>query len=365
VVQPAALRGPSPPPESDAVASRPRCGIDPDDGFSDVIDYIYSISASGAAMTLTQLEYVLAVNKYRHFGKAAKACFVTQPTLSMQVQKLEDELGIIIFDRSKSPILPTSEGEIILEQARIVVREQKRLFDLVQRARDELAGDFRLAVIPTLSTYILPLFLQRFIDKYPNVNLIIEECKTEEIVTLLGSDEIDAGLLVTPLHESALIERVLCYEPFYLFVAPKHRLAGKKKVREEDLDLAEIWLLNKGNCFRDQVLNICSERRPENEIGGNIRFESGNLETLKNMVLTSSGYTILPHLAVRQLPAQTRKLVREFCDPVPTREVSIVYGRRFLKERLIDALEQEIRESLPHELKALDRRDVEVVEIGG
>ena len=313
-------------------------------------------------MTLTQLEYVLAVNRYRHFGNAAKACFVTQPTLSMQVQKLEDELGIIIFDRSKSPILPTSEGELIIEQAKTVVREQKRIFDLVQRARDELAGDFRLAVIPTLSTYILPLFLKSFVEKYPNVNLIIDECKTEEIVAQLAADEIDAGLLVTPLRNASLIERVLYYEPFYLFVAPDHLLGRKKKIRQDDLKLEEIWLLNKGNCFRDQVLNICSEGKNEEKIRGNIRFESGNLETLKNMVLTSSGYTILPHLAVGQLSADRRKLVREFRPPVPTREVSIAYARRVLRERVIDALQEEGLKALPAELRAIDRRDVEVVE---
>ena len=314
-------------------------------------------------MTLTQLEYVLAVNRYRHFGNAAKACFVTQPTLSMQVQKLEDELGIILFDRSKSPILPTSEGELIIEQAKTVVREQKRIFDLVQRAKDELAGDFRLAVIPTLSTYILPLFLKSFVANYPNVNLIIDEYKTEEIVAQLAADEIDAGLLVTPLRDASLIERVLYYEPFYLFVAPDHPLGKKKKIRQDDLKLEEIWLMNKGNCFRDQMLNICSEGKDEQEVVGNIRFESGNLETLKNMVLTSSGYTILPHLAVGQLSAERRKLVREFRPPVPTREVSIVYGRRVLRERVIDALQEEVLKALPAELKALDRRDVEVVEI--
>ena len=315
-------------------------------------------------MTLTQLEYVLAVNRYRHFGNAAKACFVTQPTLSMQVQKLEDELGIILFDRSKSPILPTSEGELIIEQAKTVVREHKRIFDLVQRVRDELAGDFRLAVIPTLSTYILPLFLKSFVEKYPNVNLIIDEFKTDEIVTRLAADEIDAGLLVTPLHDASLIERVLYYEPFYLFVAPDHPLCKKKKISQDDLKLEEIWLLNKGNCFRDQVLSICSEGKGEGEIRGNIRFESGNLETLKNMVLTNSGYTILPHLAVGQLSAERRKLVREFRPPVPTREVAIVYGRRVLRERVIDALQEEVLEALPAELRALDRKDVEVVEIG-
>lgn len=314
-------------------------------------------------MTLTQLEYILAVNKFRHFGKAAKSCFVTQPTLSMQLQKLEEELGVVIFDRSKSPVLPTTEGTLIIDQARVVIREEKRLLDLVQRSKDDLAGEFRLAVIPTLSTYILPLFLQDFVGKYPNLHLVLEESKTEEIIRMLQEDEIDAGLLVTPLNDESLIERVLFYEPFYLFVAPEHPLAKRKKIRENDLDLREIWLLNKGNCFRDQVLNICSEGEEEEEIGGNIRFESGNLETLKNMVLTSSGYTVLPHLAVSQLSAQRRRLIREFYPPVPTREVSLVYARSVLKERVIDALEASILEKLPGELEAIDPRDVEVVEI--
>jgi LysR family hydrogen peroxide-inducible transcriptional activator len=314
-------------------------------------------------MTLTQLEYILAVNKFRHFGKAAKSCFVTQPTLSMQLQKLEEELGVVIFDRSRSPVLPTTEGKLIIDQARVVIREEKRLLDLVQRSKDELAGEFRLAVIPTLSTYILPLFLQDFVDKYPNLHFVLEESKTEEIIGMLQEDEIDAGLLVTPLNDESLVERVLFYEPFYLFVAPEHPLAKRKKIREDDLDLREIWLLNKGNCFRDQVLNICSEGEEEEEIGGNIRFESGNLETLKNMVLTSSGYTVLPHLAVSQLSAQRRRLIREFHPPVPTREVSLVYARSVLKERVIDALEASILEKLPRELEAIDPRDVEVVEI--
>ena len=314
-------------------------------------------------MTLTQLDYVLAVNKFRHFGKAARSCFVTQPTLSMQLQKLEDELGVVIFDRSRSPILATSEGERIIDQARVIIREEKRLLDLVQQSKDELAGEFRLAVIPTLSTYILPLFLQDFVEKYPKIDLIIEETKTEEIVGMLKEDEMDAGLLVTPLNDDTLIERVLFYEPFYLFVAPEHPLAKRKKIREDDLDLKEIWLLNKGNCFRDQVLNICSESKEENQVGGSVRFESGNLETLKNMVLTSSGYTILPHLAVEQLSAERKKLVREFHSPVPTREVSLVYGRRVLRKRMIDALEAEILSVLPAELRSLDRKKVEVVEI--
>ncbi len=315
-------------------------------------------------MTLTQLEYILAVDRQRHFGRAARACHVTQPTLSMQIQKLEDELGLIVFDRSKSPAIPTSEGELIIAQAKVVLREQRRLIELARRTRNELAGDFRLGVIPTLSTYVLPLFIGSFAREYPSVDLIIDECKTEDIVTQLVEGRLDAGLMATPLHDDSLIERVLFYEPFYLFVAPDHALSSRKRIAQNDLDIKEIWLLNKGNCFRDQVLNICSEAEPGGQTGGSIRFESGNLETLKNMVLTNSGYTVLPHLAVSQLTPGRRKLVREFRRPVPTREISLVHSRSVLGLRVIEALEEKIVGALPQTLRTMDRLGVRVVEFG-
>lgn len=313
-------------------------------------------------MTLTQLEYVLAVNKFRHFGKAASSCHVTQPTLSMQLQKLEDELGVIIFDRSKTPILPTTEGEAIIEQAKIVIKENKKIFDIIENCQKNLSGKFKLAVIPTLAPYIIPLFAKNFTAKYPDIKLSIQESKTEDIIALLENDEIDAGILVTPLHNDMMIERVLYYEPFYLFLNPTHSFIEKEKVKQEELDLKEIWMLNKGNCFRDQVLNICSEKRALDR-DENLLFESGNFETLKNMVLKHSGYTLLPHLAVKQLTSQRKKLTREFTSPIPTREVSLVHCRSFLKEKIIDALEQEIVNSVPNELRTIKSKDVDVVEI--
>ena len=314
-------------------------------------------------MTLTQLEYVLAVNKHRHFGRAAAACHVTQPTLSMQLQKLEEELQVIIFDRSKNPILPTMEGHAIIEQARNIIREQAKLLNIIKESKGDLIGDFKLAIIPTLAPYLLPLFIKEFVDKYPKVNLIIEEYKTEDIIRLLEDDEIDAALLVTPLHNNKIIERVLFYEPFYLFINPAHPFMKKSKIKEEELSLAEIWLLNKGNCFRDQVLKICSEKNIREQRGDNIRFESGNMETLKNMVLKTNGYTLLPHLAMLQLSSSKQKLVKEFVRPVPTREVSLVYARSFQKERIIDALEKEILAHIPSGLKSLKNKDLEIVEI--
>ena len=312
-------------------------------------------------MTLTQLEYVVAVNKHRHFGKAAKECHVTQPTLSMQLQKLEDELGVILFDRSKSPILPTSEGDKVVKQAQVVIKEFKRINTILEDSLGEISGKFRLAVIPTLAPYVIPLFAKKFADLYPKVELIIEEFKTEEIIELLDREEIDAGILVTPLNENSLIERVLFYEPFHLFVSRDHDLFKKKKVKESELSDESLWLLNEGHCFRAQVLKVCTM----NFDGGNyknLRFESGNLETLKNLVVQSSGYTLLPHLATLDLSSDRKKMLREFSRPVPTREVSIVYGRTFLKEKIIDALEEIIVSVLPKEINSLKGGDLSIVE---
>lgn len=313
-------------------------------------------------MTITQLEYVLAVDKFRHFGKAAKACSVTQPTLSMQLQKAEDEIGIIIFDRSKNPILPTDEGEQIIKQARVVLREYKKIFAIIDAGKDEVRGDFRLGVIPTLSPYVIPLFAGAFVKKYPHVNLTIEEFKTEDIIELLSRDEIDAGLLVTPLQGESFIERTLFLEPFSVFASANHPLLKKSKIKDKDLDTRDVWLLNEGHCFRQQVLNLCKISK---DIGqhDNLKFESGNLETLKNMVINNSGYTLLPHLAVLNLSEEELEHVRDFQTPVPTREVSLVHNRIFLKEKIISALEASIIENLPDSLASLKKKNLEIISI--
>jgi LysR family hydrogen peroxide-inducible transcriptional activator len=313
-------------------------------------------------MTITQLEYVLAVDKYRHFGKAAKACNVTQPTLSMQLQKAEEEMGVIVFDRSKNPILPTDEGSQIITQARLVLREYKKIFSIIDANKGEVRGAFRLAVIPTLAPYVIPLFAGDFVQKYPNVNLTIEEYKTEDIIELLAKDEIDAGLLVTPIHGESFIERVLFHEPFSVFASDGHHLLKKTKIKDKDLDTSDVWLLNEGHCFRQQVLNLCKLSR-ENGLHDNLKFESGNLETLKNMVLNSSGYTLLPQLAVLNLSKDEMRHVREFQSPIPTREVSLVHNRIFLKEKVISALEESIIENLPESLTSMKKKNYEIISI--
>ncbi len=312
-------------------------------------------------MTLTQLEYVLAVYKHKHFGRAAESCFVTQPTLSMQLQKLEDELQVTIFDRSKSPIKATDEGMLIINQAERIIKKKKKMFSIIDETKEDITGDFKLAIIPTLSPYILPLFIQSFVENYPKVNLQIEEAKTEDIIEKIKKDEVDAGILATPLHEKNILERVLYYEPFYLFVNNKHPFYKKDKIKEEELDINEIWLLNKGNCFRDQVLNICAQGNFR-KIDNPIQFESGNFETLKNMVLKGFGYTILPHMAAKQLAPSHKKYIKPFKAPVPTREVSLVFSKDCLKQRTIDALEEEILGFVPNDIRGIKKSELQVIE---
>jgi LysR family transcriptional regulator, hydrogen peroxide-inducible genes activator len=310
-------------------------------------------------MTITQMEYVLAVDEYRHFKRASIACHISQPTLSMQIQKLEESLGIIIFDRSKSPILPTKNGIIFINQARIVLIEYRKINALLKAGDKVLSGEFKLAVIPTLSPFLIPLFANKFKAKYPKVKLIIEELKTEEIIDRLAADQIDAGLLVTPLKNDKIIERTLYYEPFSLYVSDDTKYFAMKKVKESILTMENIWLLNEGHCLRGQVLKICQYKAKQKDEGSNLVFHSGNLETLKNMVDKSGGYTILPQMMVDSLSIKSKKKIREFEDPCPIREVSLVHSRIFLKEKIIDALEQEILNHIPSELLTFKKKSQE------
>lgn len=313
--------------------------------------------------TITQMEYALAVMQHRHFGKAADAVNVSQPTLSMQLQKLEDELGAVLFDRSKKPIVPTEKGVVLLQQIKVVLEEQSRLLDMSRTKSGGIQGEFRLGVIPTLSPYVVPLFLESFSKSYPSVNLKIEELKTSEIIKAIDEDRVDAGLLVTPLNENRFEEKVLFYEPFYLYVSSRHEYYKRARIRETDLSEKDIWLLGEGHCLRNQIVKLCSVKKELN-VFKNISFESGSLETLKRLVDHSEGYTLMPHLAVMNYKdAETKKKIKPFIRPVPTREVSLVYRRRHLKEGILEGLKDSIIQSVPKVLFDLRKHEMEIVDI--
>lgn len=312
--------------------------------------------------TLTQLEYLVAVDDAKSFSRAAKACHVSQPSLSTQIHKLEDELDIVVFDRSKKPIMTTSKGAEVIAQAKEVLRQYRKVFD-IKNDSGQLTGTLKLAVIPSLASYVVPLFVRRFAERYPAVTLTITEVKTDTIVDQLYDDVIDVGLLVTPLYDDKLIERLLFYERFMVFAAAGHPLTKKRRVVDEDLEQAAVWLLEEGHCFRDQVLRLCSRAKRRNVLD-NVQFASGSLETLINLIRQGDGYTLIPELAAMNLPEREKSAnLRSFARPVPTREVSLVHSRSFLKQDLIEALEAEIIASLPKGIKSLKAANLDIIDI--
>lgn len=308
-------------------------------------------------MTLTQLEYITAVDTYRHFAAAAKECFVTQPTLSMQIHKLEDELGIKIFDRSKQPVVPTEMGLLVIEQARHVLQEAGKVKEMIQSQKNVVAGSLRLGIIPTLAPYLLPLFITDFIQKYPRVKLIVEELQTEQIIHKLKNETIDTGILVTPLNENGVVELPVFYEPFLAYVSHHHPLYSKTLLKPEELEPREMWLLNQGHCFRNQMLHLCTEK-DAGRSHAQFEFESGSLETLKRLVEKEQGYTLLPELATLDLNKSQKQLLRPFEKPYPVREVSLVIRRSFLKRRLIEILKAGILAHVPKSMHAINEGTV-------
>ncbi len=298
-------------------------------------------------MTIQQLEYLIAVDKHRHFGNAAESCFVTQPTLSAQLGKLERGLGVILFDRSKMPVIPTEIGVQIIAQAKRVVSESKGIMELVAQLKGDISGTIKLAIIPTLAPYLLHLFVRRFLEKYPNVKLEVREMVTEEIVRKLKNDEVDLGIVVTPLEENGVVEKPMFYEKFFAYFSQNHPLLKKAKVEVADLKGEDLWVLQQGHCFRDQVLNFCDQSSTGHK---NFHYESGSLEGLKNMVNRYQGMTLLPELATHDLSEEEKARLRPFDGLVPTREVSIILNRSFLKQKLVELLYKEITEAIPQDM---------------
>jgi LysR family hydrogen peroxide-inducible transcriptional activator len=290
-------------------------------------------------MTITQLKYVLAVAEYQNFTVASEHCFVTQPTLSMQIQKLEEELDTQIFNRKKKPIQLTEVGEKIIEQAKIIVDESNRINDIVDQQKGFIGGDFRLGIIPTIMPTLLPLFLKTFIKKYPKVNLKIEELTTEEIVKKLVDGHIDVAIAATPLENEAIKERVLYYEPFVGFVPREHRLYNAKTIDVENLDIQDILLLEDGHCFKESIINLCSTFGNKNQ---HFQLHSGSFDTLVKLSKEGLGMTLLPYLQTLDLNDKDTEFLREFKAPVPAREVSLIYHKSQLKIHLIETLKNVI-----------------------
>ncbi len=308
-------------------------------------------------MNLQQLEYIVAVDTLKHFSAAAAKCNVTQPTLSMMIQKLEEELDVKIFDRSKQPVQTTEIGQTVIDQARMILGEAGNLKKLVAQQKGTISGELRIGIIPTLAPYLLPLFLNQFLKKYPLLKLKISELTTDQIIERLNAQHLDAGILATPLKNPTLQELPLFYEQFVVYASQAEKMMKKKYLLAADIDVNRLWLLEEGHCLRSQVVNLCELKRKE-ALLQNLDYEAGSIETLRKMVDLNNGITILPELALRDLTKAQLKNIRYFKSPAPVREVSIVTYRYFVKYHLIEALKREILANIPKEMTIQGKHDV-------
>ena len=291
-------------------------------------------------MTITQLYYVLAVAEHQNFTKAAEKCFVTQPTLSMQIQKLEDELDILIFDRSKKPIELTDVGKKIVKQAKNIVNESYRIQDIVDQQKGYIGGEFKLGIIPTIMPTLLPMFLKTFIKKYPKIKLKIEELNTDEIIYRIEEGHLDAAIAATPLGHENIKERVLYFEPFVAYIPVGHKLHSKGTIKVDDLAIEDILLLEDGHCFRDGVINLCKGLKHHEE--DKFQLESGSIETLIKLSNEGLGMTLLPYLHTLDISTKGKENLHYFTDPPPAREVSLIYHKSELKMQIIEAMQSVI-----------------------
>jgi LysR family hydrogen peroxide-inducible transcriptional activator len=298
-------------------------------------------------MTLQQIEYIVALDQHRSFLKAAAVCHVSQPSLSAAIAKLEDELGVKIFDRSRQPVIPTDIGQDVILQGRRMLSEAANLLQVVSEHQKKVQGAIRIGVIPTLAPYLLPLFLKDFAEKYPDVSLSIRENTTEQLLDQLHRNEIDAAILATPLNDPGLKEELLFYEDFAVYAPHEPQILNKQYLLSEEIEPDKLLLLEEGHCMRTQIENLCALQRAASHSLQNITYEVGSLETLKRLVENHVGITILPQLALLDLNEEQMQYVRFFQDPAPVREISLVFRQVQAKYRLLTAFKNSILDNLP------------------
>lgn len=301
-------------------------------------------------MNIQQLEYIIAVDNHRHFARAAEASFVTQPTLSMMIQKLEDELNVKIFDRSQLPVQPTEIGIQIINQARVIISQVKQIKEIIQEEKGVIQGVFKLGIIPTIAPYLLPKLMQVHSENNYDIQLNIEEITTDQIIEKLLNGSLDGAILATPLLNDKLTEYPIYYERFMAYVSPKETaLYGKQMLDEEDLNINRLWLLEEVHCFRSQILKLCSNRKRKSS-HSLFSYEAGSINTLVNIVDDNSGLTIIPEMAVGELSEKQKANVRPLKNMMAVREVSLVTRKEFLRERVLDIIINEVKKAVPKEL---------------
>ncbi len=302
-------------------------------------------------MNLQQLEYIIALNEHRHFGRAAEACDVAQPSLSTMIQKLEDELGTKIFDRSKQPITPTDTGVRILKQAAVILRHTELLRDIVIDEEQSLGGEIKLGILPTIAPYLIPRIIPLLNKHLPNLKINFIELTTSRCLESLEMAEIDMALIASSPERSTLTSNILFYEEFFAYVARNHKLFKEEHIRSSQVDTEHLWLLDEGHCFRDQLLRFCELRRATPHL---YHYERGSLETFMHLVEQGNGLTFIPELAIDLLADKNRELVRPFTIPRPTRAIHLVLRKDCIRHKLYEELCKLITSSVPERMHSLD-----------
>ena len=302
-------------------------------------------------MTLQQLEYILAVARYGHFGRAAEACNVTQPTLSAMIGKLEEEIGAKLFDRNRQPICPTPVGERVVQQAREVLEQADSIKDIVLEEKQSLGGVFRVGILPTIAPYLLPRFFPQMMKKYPTLDIRVREMKTYQIKDALLQGDIDAGILATIEGLEEYEQTTLFYEKYIGYVSREDALFKKEMIRTADVAASrELWLLDEGHCFRDQMVRFCQMKSSQTS---QLAYNLGSMETFMRMVESGMGITFIPELAEMQLSEPQKELVRPFAIPVPTRQLILITNKNFIRQTLLDTVVREIQASVPKSMLKL------------
>ncbi|MDD2961162.1 MAG: hydrogen peroxide-inducible genes activator [Muribaculaceae bacterium] len=296
-------------------------------------------------MTLQQMEYIVAVDKHRHFVRASEACGITQSTLSSMIQKLEQELDTQIFDRNAHPVCPTIAGEKIIAQAKVVLFNAAQLKEMVLSERLQQTGEVKLGVIPTVAPYILPQLFNNIYNKYPKLVLRVSEARTSTIISKLECAELDMALLATPLNNDALLEIPIYYEKFVAYISPTEPLYRQPTIESSHMPTEHLWVLQEGHCLRNQVMNIC-----HHESGYSAIYEAGSIDTLVKIVDTNGGYTVIPELHIDLLTEAQRQNIREIENPNPVREISLVVRRDYVREKILNILATNIKELIPEHM---------------
>ncbi len=306
-------------------------------------------------ISIQQLEYIVAVDQYRHFVTAAEKTYVTQPTLSMQIKKMEEELGVLLFDRTKQPLIPTDVGKKVIKQAREIINQTRLIEEIVKSHKGIVSGEFRLGIIPTLAPYLVPKFVGSLIRTYPKIELTIKELQTQDILSALKNEDLDAGIIVTPLDSKRIKQKHLFYEEIVLYCDEAQK---NNYLKFNQLPTENMWLLSEGHCFRNQMINLC-KRVNEGRDFTPLRYESGSIETLKKMVDAEGGATLFPELATEDLSEEEKQKLIQIGKTPPYREISLVYNRSQAKIKLIEIIEEEVKKAVPKKMLSKQENVVE------